>query len=368
LWYFCAKIDFSDNKTCEMRSKVIIFAITIAKQAKFFFNPLIFALFFCTATVRAQDLHYTQVSLQPLHYNPARTGIFQGNWRASATYRSQWTSVPVDYLTNTTIIEGKVWRREGATLNASMQVQQDQAGDAGLRWSLANATVSVAKAVSRYQAFSAGIGTGVAWRSVDVSKLTFRNQWTGDVFDPGRPSGESLNKSSAPAPSISAGINWHLERGGINRSVLDVGVGGFHLNRPFVHFQNDTPWRMPMRWAVMAEGVWQYNDPTDAVFYALIQEIGRQRVVLAGGGLRRWLNLTETQRTAIQGTLGWRVGDALLPAIQVMHNRWVIGVSYDVNISNFRIATNMRGGFELAAVYKPMTPLPVKVRKICPIF
>lgn len=335
---------------------------------KLFFFTLIYALFLFTATTRAQDLHYTQVGLQPLHYNPARTGVFQGDWRACAAYRSQWTSVPVDYFTSTTTIEGKVWRREGATLNASLQVQRDQAGDAGLRWSLAGMAVSVVKAISRRQAVSAGIGTGVAWRSVDVSKLTFKNQWTGDLFDPGRPSGESLNKSSDPAPSISAGLNWHIERGGTNRSVLDVGAGGFHLNRPFVHFQDDTPWRMPVRWAIVTEGIWQYNDPTDVVFHTLIQQMGRQKVLLMSGGVRRWLSLTETQRTAIQTSLGWRVGDALLPAVQIVYNQWTIGVSYDVNISNFRVATGMRGGFELAAVYKPMTPLPVNVRKTCPIF
>ena len=42
---------------------------------------------------QAQDVHFTQFNASPMLVNPALTGAFGGEWRASAIYRDQWRSV-----------------------------------------------------------------------------------------------------------------------------------------------------------------------------------------------------------------------------------------------------------------------------------
>ncbi|MBK8556789.1 MAG: type IX secretion system membrane protein PorP/SprF [Lewinellaceae bacterium] len=61
-----------------------------------YFLPFVLC-FASTVLLQAQDLHYSQPQINPLHFNPAQTGVFRGDWRVSGLYRSQWESVPVPY-------------------------------------------------------------------------------------------------------------------------------------------------------------------------------------------------------------------------------------------------------------------------------
>lgn len=47
----------------------------------------------------AQDIHWTQFYAAPMNISPGLIGIFPGETRFMANYRSQWHSVPVDYST-----------------------------------------------------------------------------------------------------------------------------------------------------------------------------------------------------------------------------------------------------------------------------
>jgi hypothetical protein len=46
-----------------------------------------------------QDIHFSQFSGSLLNISPGYTGMFNGDYRLSAIYRSQWQSVPVSYST-----------------------------------------------------------------------------------------------------------------------------------------------------------------------------------------------------------------------------------------------------------------------------
>ena len=49
---------------------------------------------------QAQDIHFTQFTAAPLTVNPAFTGNFDGQWRATAIYRTQCKEVsPQAYQT-----------------------------------------------------------------------------------------------------------------------------------------------------------------------------------------------------------------------------------------------------------------------------
>lgn len=311
----------------------------------------------------AQDLHYSQFYLNPLHLNPALTGIFRGDFRAAGQYRSQWTSVPVPYNTLSATADWKTLKRNLNLLSVGFQMQHDRAGDATLTWTQVGATASVAHALGQNQAISAGAGVAFVQRAFDISKLKFRNQWSGDLFDAALPTGENFDKNSGLAPTLSAGLNWHYESSE-SRSRLDAGVGAFHLNRPKINFRDDTDQRLPTRLTVMLNGALQTGEFTDFVAFGAAQQMSKAREIVAGGGVRRVLS----QDMAVQFTLATRIGDALIPAFQVEWLNWTAGLSYDWNISDFDVATSSRGGFEIAVVYRPLPVPPVKAFKSCPIF
>ncbi len=311
----------------------------------------------------AQDLHYSQFYLNPLHLNPALTGIFRGDFRAAGQYRSQWASVPVPYNTLSATADWKTLKRDLNLLSVGVQMQHDRAGDATLTWTQVGATASVAHALGQNQAISAGAGVAFVQRAFDISKLKFRNQWSGDLFDAALPTGENFDKNSGLAPTLSAGLNWHYESSE-SRSRLDAGVGAFHLNRPKINFRDDTDQRLSTRLTVMLNGALQTGEFTDFVAFGAAQQMSKAREIVAGGGVRRVLS----QDVAVQFTLATRIGDALIPAFQVEWLNWTAGLSYDWNISDFDVATSNRGGFEIAVVYRPLPVPPLKAFKSCPIF
>jgi len=49
-------------------------------------------ILFVAWKLSAQDPHFSQYYFTPLEVNPALTGIFEGKYRASMSYRDQWSS------------------------------------------------------------------------------------------------------------------------------------------------------------------------------------------------------------------------------------------------------------------------------------
>ncbi len=65
-----------------------------------------FLLVFLTTTllpsiIFCQDIHYSQFHNAPFNINPALTGVSRGDIRVMGNFRTQWQSVPLDYLTYT---------------------------------------------------------------------------------------------------------------------------------------------------------------------------------------------------------------------------------------------------------------------------
>jgi type IX secretion system PorP/SprF family membrane protein len=323
-------------------------------------------LFFCVQGY-AQDLHFSQFYHNPLNLTPAATGVHNSNVRASGLYRSQWASVPVSYQSFSGSVDWKAITRGSNILGLGFLLQHDQAGDAKLRWTQVGATLSVVHALGAQQGISAGFGLALVQRSFDISGLTFKNQWTGDLFDHNLPSKEQFGNNSGIKPSFSAGLMWFLQSAG-NRNNVKVGVGAHHLNKPAINFSDDLSFRLPVRVTINAECTLQTSDLLDIVAFAAAQQLSTSRELIAGAGLRRILVSSPGENLAVRATMALRVGDALIPAVQLERNNWVFGLSYDWNISKFDIATTGRGGFELAAVYQILPAPPVKSFKTCPVF
>lgn len=333
-----------------------------------FFVLVAFALSFSSRTATAQDLHFSQFYHNPMHLSPASTGMFRGDMRAAVLYRSQWTSVPVSYQTFSGAFDWKAMRRKTNMVSLGGLLQHDRAGDAALSWTQIGLTGSVAHAIGATQALSAGFGIAFAQRSFDISGLKFKNQWGGDYFDPTLPSKETMGSRSGMIPTFSAGFNWLYEPGNTRTRIM-AGLGGFHLNRPSAGFSEDFDSRLPVRVTAHAQVAKQLGEWLDLIAIGAWQQMGTAREIVAGAGLRRILTLNQMgAATAVQFTFSSRLGDALIPAVQVERGSWIFGISYDWNTSAFEAATNNRGGIELALVYRTLPVPPPKVFKACPIF
>lgn len=314
-----------------------------------------------------QDVHFSQFYLHPITLNPATTGVFEGDLRFAAIYRSQWESVPVSYRSFAGAADWKAVRRSTNLLSVGFAMQHDRAGDAGLSWTHVGATAAVTQALGEKQAIGVGFGFGFAQRAFDLGGLKFKNQWTGDVFDPSKPTKETLRNSTGLVPTLAAGLNWHYGPSD-SRTRLDIGAGANHLNRPKFSFDQNSDNRLPLRITGNLSGALQVAERLDVVAFGAMQHMADAMEILFGGGARCILSSGPGNATAVQLSLAARLGDALIPALQVERNAWTVGLSYDINTSPFQVATGRRGGFEVAVVYRTLPVPPVKAVKSCPIF
>jgi type IX secretion system PorP/SprF family membrane protein len=315
----------------------------------------------------AQDLHFSQFYLHPQHQSPASAGAFHGSLRMSGIYRSQWRSVPVNYQTYGVAADWKAIQHEKSQIALGVLLQQDQAGDGQLSWTQGGVNLSTGHKLGANSRIAAGFGANAIQRTVNLSRLSFKNQWNGDNYDPTLPSGEPNSRNSGLAASLSAGLHFSMQSSE-KRTGIHLGMGGMHLNRPEVSFGGLGMAKLPIRWSVWTEGLYEWRSNTDLLAYGTFQTMHKAREIILGAGIRQFLTTGLANLTAIRASIGWRPGDAIIPAVQIERNNWLAGISYDLNISDFDQATNGRGGVEIAVVYRIIPVEVSKIVKCCPIF
>src|SRR3982751_342099 len=82
----------------------------------------------------AQDIHFSQFFEAPLLRNPALAGLFSGDMRFQAVYRTQWQSVTVPY--QTTSLNGEFKMLVGKSedyITIGGQILYDKAGSISMR-------------------------------------------------------------------------------------------------------------------------------------------------------------------------------------------------------------------------------------------
>ena len=323
----------------------------------------LFLLLFLGNVLPAQDLHHSMHYLIPQQYSPAQTASLDGAWRFGGLYRSQWTSVPVSYQSFSGFFDYKAIDQKNFRLVPGVLINYDQAGDAGLRWTQIGLRAAAARQVGDNHFVDIGFGIDFLQRQFDISALTFNSQWDGDLFNSSLSTMENLNAQSKMQPSISAGLGWHWRNPREPRHFGSIGIGSHYINRPSVHFTDDQAWQLPLRNSINGIGSVMLSDLMDFRMMVMFQQMASNTELVGSVGLRYWL-----EDTALQFNVGYRLGDAVIPAILVQRGSWQLGLAYDVNISDFNIATGYRGGFEIGVTYTALPVPPPRELKVCPIF
>ncbi|MBL7829026.1 MAG: PorP/SprF family type IX secretion system membrane protein [Saprospiraceae bacterium] len=321
---------------------------------------------FVAACLGAQDLHYSQYYLNPMSLSPAATGMFHGDLRVACLYRSQWPSVPVGYETFSGAVDWKALERGRNRLAVGLMLQNDQAGDAGLSWVQLGGSIGVAHALSAEQTLGLGFGVSLVQRHFDLQALTFKNQWGGDSFNAALPTKETFYDASNFAPSFSTGLNWRYQSVE-KRTQVNAGGGIAHLNRTVVNL-GDFAYLLPRRISFYGNAVWQLHYLYDLVLMSEWQSMADAEELLFGAGIRYILSSGLANHTAIQFAVNYRLKDAIIPSIQIERNNWLVGISYDWNVSSFNTATNGRGGMEIAVIWRKIPVPALKTVKSCPPF
>lgn len=309
---------------------------------------------------RAQDLHFSQFYETTLLRNPALTGVFSGDYKLGVSYRSQWGSISHPYQTGLLSGEARFSMGSGEAadfLSIGLLSYYDRAGSAGMQtislYPALNYNKSLEDAMNSY--ISAGFTAGFQQRSVDESKMTFDNQYQQGRFNPAAPSGEPLPIQQYSLWDLGAGISFNSTSGTEAHRPLSyyLGLSAYHLTRPRTSFQNNELIRKGVKWNLNAGMSQALSEALHWQFHLNYSRHQGQYQELIFGGLIGW----DRQRIgwgdpefSLFGGLFYRWGDALIPTVKTRFGDYSLSLSYDLNISGLRTASQYRGGVEITAM------------------
>ncbi len=322
--------------------------------------------------LRGQDVHFSQYDQVPLHLNPALAGIGPEDVRFTAVMRSQWYAALVPYRTVMISADRKFWnpRKPEGFFSGGLSFYYDQAGEVPLSTAVLAAAGSYTWKVNSQNFFSAGMQMAVGQRRLEAAGFTFDSQYDGEVFDPTLPTHEQLDRESLLYPDLAVGLNWHA-RLPDRRTRADVGIGLFHVLAPRQNFyMTDKDSRMLRRFSLYFLPTIRLGEKVDMSLRGTAQIQGAYFEALAGGGLRLWLRQTLSRELALELGAGYRfnvLGDAVIPYALLQTGYWQFGFTWDINVSDFSVATNRNGGPELTLRHQIFHVKPLNEFKICPI-
>jgi len=321
-------------------------------------SALVIALLSISICGYSQDLNFSQFYELPLLRNPGLAGIFAGDFRLTASYRNQWESVTVPYRTMALGAEYKLPQSENANSSKviGLQVTNDIAGDSKFSRTqvFPAGNIQLPLNFGNQTFLSLGFMGGPVLQKFDPGKLTFDDQFVNGTYSASNPTTDIFTKTSITYFDMAAGISISGLLG--EQTKYYVGFGGFHLIQPKVAFLQQGDVLLNRKYVINA-GIYaptgMYNH---FIIYADYFMQGAYKQAQGGFLFSHYLsgNGDENKTTSI--TLGgfYRWNDALIPVVKLDLNKLGIGVSYDINTSKLKTASQYRGGFEMTLNYKDL--------------
>lgn len=320
--------------------------------------------------LRAQDIHFSQALETPLFLSPANTGFFNGYFRASANYRNQWASMNNAFQTYAVSLDGGLFksRRRQAFMGIGVTFFNDVAGAAKMRKTSAQLNVSGILKTGRRSAISVGLAGGAAGTNANYANLIYASQFDGNAFDPSLPNGEPAIYRQYTTTDIAAGIAWEFGKVVSDQDYDDVksfrlAFGAYHLNRPVQEYGPGSSYKLPIRLAYSLISNLDVTDTKVTLTPAFILQTQGPALEFLTGTYIKYRSKTGTKQTGKlqQTSIGFgafyrgnRLSDALIPKLIFESGNFAIGLSYDVNVSDYRRASNYKGGFEVSLRYNSL--------------
>jgi type IX secretion system PorP/SprF family membrane protein len=325
------------------------------------------------ANVMAQDAQFSQFYSSALYLNPALAGS-EPDLTFSSNYRQQWRSLNIPpYATNqvSLIVPYHVQKvKDSHRGGGGFSFYNDKAGDGNLKTLGVNLTAAynIALSSSGLNYLSFGMQGGVIQKSIDYTNLEWGSQYNAYLgkFDENTPVNESNLVTTRLYPDVNAGMIYYYNAAR-NYHYADMsayaGVAGYHLTQPNESFLKGKSSRLPMLLKFHA-GL-EYNlskkvniSPNVAFFY-------QNQKYQFNGGMYLTYHLRQTNFGVVNSTsliLGawYRLQDSFILSMGLSGSFYTIGFSYDLNSSNLRTYTNMKGAWEVSLTLRRITKNRIK--------
>jgi type IX secretion system PorP/SprF family membrane protein len=303
----------------------------------------------------AQDPHFSQFFDAPLLRNPALAGIFNGDIRVQSVYRNQWSAVTTPYVTGSLNAEYKQPFGKGNDfITLGMEILYDKAGATNFSTTSLLPAFNFHKSLSDVKSEYLSVGFMAGWvnKYIDRSKITTNNQFDGYGYNPSLPDGEILPVSSYNYWDGSVGVSFSSSISGRKDDNYFIGLAYHHLNRPENSFYRDPSVELDPKWVISGGLRYSVNEVSFVTLQGDFSKEGAFTETVAGVMFSRKIGSDyETPDYILHfgGFLRWK--DAFIPVFKIEYHPFLLGISYDVNVSDLKTASQSVGAFELSITY-----------------
>jgi len=308
------------------------------------------------AIVDGQDIHFSQFFETPLLRNPSLAGIFNGDIRVQGVYRNQWGSVTVPYKTGSFNVEYKQPIGQGDDfITSGLQLVYDKAGTTNFTTTNILPAINYHKSLAGNKSsyLSLGFMGGLVQRRIDRSKMTTNSQFDGNGYNPALADGEVFVNDNFSYLDGSVGMTFNSaispERPQDN---YFVGVAYHHFNRPKNSFYHRPEIELSPKWVYSAGVRFGVSETSYLTIQADHTAQGPSSETIAGAmySIKIGEDYQKPDYTLHFGGF-LRLQDALIPVVKLDYNPFSIALSYDVNVSQLKTASQGQGGLELSVTY-----------------
>ena len=328
-------------------------------------------LVLCASMLGAQDQHFTQFFSTPLTLNPALSGAFNGNYRVGVIYRDQGGAELQDpYLTFAAAIDMRFRTPFNKTkvvrdaFGAGILFYNDRVPNFDLSTNQMLITGAYHKVLGKKetQYLSAGFQAGVAQRNINYENLTFDDQFNGqDGYTIATQ--EDLPENNFAFADFAAGINYvYITERSISAY---AGLAIHHFNEPQVSFFYDKRDELKLGDNTLLPKITGYlslsiplSEKVALHPRGLIYSQGEHLALNAGSNVRLLVN--DVNGTALH-IGGWARPvkyspeqidlDAIIMMVGLEHSNFLLGMSYDMDMSGINTASSRLGAFEISIAY-----------------
>ncbi|MGB1247961.1 MAG: PorP/SprF family type IX secretion system membrane protein [Chitinophagales bacterium] len=337
--------------------------------------------------LKAQDPHITMFYNAPNQLNPALTGVFNGNYRVSALYRSQWGEVLREENTSQfrTMVASADFRLpvNKNSLGIGLQLLNDKASASDYGTLRVGMSFAYSMSLDKWKKHRLSIGLQAAMiqRSFSPDGLRLGHQWNGSFYDSSIDIGNdayfnTLNQNRTFFDASVGALYFYRSRD--NRTSAYGGFSFQHLNEPNQAL-GVAEAKLPIRFSVHAGVEVPVADQFSVLPKFLFQSQGQNIETLFGADMRYIFDPRNPAGNSFHlGAMYRMVGglntdnsnslnsESIAILTGITFNGIGIGAAYDINVSEFADATLTRGAFEISASYigswerrkSPITPCP----------
>ncbi len=330
---------------------------------------LLVFIFFCFVSryTFAQEVHFSQFYANPLAINPAQTAWYNGNVRVNCMFRDQWRAIDRKPFQTISFSAEKQFHLYDHTYGIGIQAIRDESGYVGLEVDKVLVSGAFALHINGHS-LSGGVQLGLVYKNTKTLDYTYDQQFDlggNSVFNRNYETGE-IDSDPLFHMAINAGVMWSKRL--TYNYIAEAGVSLFNINTPYeslngVELEST---KQNLRTAIQFGGTVVLNNRLDIqpkIVYmmqekatcfllgALVDYELNESTILYGGPLFRY---------------GWSKNfDASIITVGAKYKRFDFGLSYDVNVSSLRQATDFRGALELSVTYLSPSWKSTKVKIPC---